>query len=496
MAPVHQGKRSRSRFANGTHINKNDKISLAAFWSGLSPRWLPFADAASANLPLSRLLRLALFQVSAGMAIVLLNGTLNRVMIVELLLPASLVGLMISLPVLFAPLRVYIGHRSDNYRSLLGWRRIPFMWMGTLLQFGGFAFMPFALIVMSGDTNGPLWYGYAAATLAFLLVGVGMHTVQTSGLALAMDLAPAETRPRVVALMYVMLLLGMLLSALLFGFLLRDFSQIGLIQVLQGTALATMVINCVSIWKQEPQNLELTAPERPRPGFRRSWRDYMNSGRTARLLLAVACGTLAFGMQDVLLEPYGGEILGMSVAATTTLTALLAAGTLIALVLASRRLTTGTDPGRLAAFGCLVGILAFSLVLFSPLFSSVWMFRCGTVLIGFGAGLFAVGTLTAAMDMARAEGGGLALGAWGAVQATAAGVAIAAGGIIRDVVTRLADSGLLGSALPGKLTGYTAVYELEIILLFATLAAIGPLTRSRRQAGNDETRFGLSEMPE
>jgi len=316
-------------------MNKSRNFSVTDFWTGLSPRWLPFADAASTDLPLGRLLRLALFQVTAGMAVVLLNGTLNRVMIVELLLPASLVGLMISLPVLFAPLRVYIGHRSDHYRSLLGWRRLPFMWMGTLLQFGGFAFMPFALIVMSGDTNGPLWHGYASATLAFLLVGVGMHTVQTSGLALAMDLAPAETRPRVVALMYVMLLLGMLVAALVYGLLLRDFSQFRLIQVLQGTALLTMLINCVSLWKQEPQNLELTAPERQRPRFRSSWRDYLDSGRSGRLLVAVACGTLAFGMQDVLLEPYGGEILGMSVAATTALTALLAGGTLAALLLAA-----------------------------------------------------------------------------------------------------------------------------------------------------------------
>jgi len=124
------------------------------------------------------------------------------------------------------------------------------------------------------------------------------------------------------------------------------------------------------------------------------------------------------------------------------------------------------------------------------------MFRAGTVLIGFGAGLFAVGTLTAAMDMAREGASGLALGAWGAVQATAAGVAIAAGGIIRDLVTRWADSGALGPALTGKLPGYTAVYEIEIILLFATLAAIGPLTRSRRLTGNADARFGLGHMPE
>ena len=86
----------------------------------VGPRFLPFADAASTELPLGRLLRLSLFQVSVGMAVVLLNGTLNRVMIVELGVPTWLVALMVSLPLVFAPLRALIGFRSDTHRSVLG----------------------------------------------------------------------------------------------------------------------------------------------------------------------------------------------------------------------------------------------------------------------------------------------------------------------------------------------------------------------------------------
>ena len=105
----------------------------------ISTRFLPFADAASDELPLGQLLRLSLFQVSVGMAIVLLNGTLNRVMVVELEVPVWLVSLMVSLPLLFAPLRALIGHRSDHHRCYLGWRRVPYLWMGTMAQFGGLA---------------------------------------------------------------------------------------------------------------------------------------------------------------------------------------------------------------------------------------------------------------------------------------------------------------------------------------------------------------------
>ena len=122
---------------------------LAVKWSKVSLQFLPFADVATTELPLARLLRLALFQVSVGMAYALLVGTLNRVMIVELNVPASLVAVMISLPLLFAPVRALIGFRSDNHRCALGWRRVPFMYRGTMVQFGGFAIMPFALLVLA-----------------------------------------------------------------------------------------------------------------------------------------------------------------------------------------------------------------------------------------------------------------------------------------------------------------------------------------------------------
>ncbi|MCU0927785.1 MAG: PucC family protein [Burkholderiaceae bacterium] len=475
---------------------------LARGWKHVSPRLLPFADAASTELPLPRLLRLSLFQVSVGMALVLLNGTLNRVMIVELGVPAFLVATMVALPLLFAPLRALIGHRSDHHRSVLGWRRVPYIWFGTLLMFGGFAIMPFALLVLSGDTHGPILYGQIGAALAFLLVGAGLHTTQTAGLALATDLAPEDTRPRVVALLYVMLLVGMVVASLGFGALLADFRQVKLIQIIQGVALASMALNLVALWKQEPRRPQLTAPHLPRPGFRQSWREFAAGGRASRLLVAVGLGTAAFSMQDILLEPYGGQIMGLGVGATTALTALLAGGSLAAFALAARWLKRGADPCRLAAGGALAGIAAFAAVVFAHPLDSVTLFRVGTAVIGFGGGLFAVATLTAAMDLAKGSTrNGIALGAWGAVQATAAGLAIGAGGALRDLVSALATSGALGPALTSPAIGYSFVYHLEIALLFATLVAIGPLVRSARAphaqacARSSSQPFGLAEFP-
>jgi BCD family chlorophyll transporter-like MFS transporter len=472
-------------------------------WTRVGARFLPFADAASVDLPLSQLLRLSLFQVSVGMVLALLNGTLNRVMIVELAVPAWLVSLMVALPIVFAPLRALIGHRSDHHFSALGWRRVPYIWLGTMLQFGGLAILPFALLVLSGDGTGPAWVGQAGAALAFLLVGAGLHTTQTAGLALATDLAPEAKRPRVVALLYVSLLLGMVGSALVFSWLLRDFRAVKLIQVVQGAAALTMVLNCVALWKQEPRRPRGL----PRPGadavpaFRTAWRALIELPRARRLLWAVGLGSAAFSMQDVLLEPYGGQVLHLSVGSTSALTAMTACGALAAFGLAAHRLQRGSDPVRLAALGSLIGVVAFASVVFADPVGEPWMFWLGAVLIGLGGGLFSVATLTEAMglDITAADSVGLdhgiALGAWGAVQATATGVAVAAGGGLRDVVSALATGGWFGSALASPATGYAFVYHLEIALLFVTLVALGPLVRRASSAQRTAPPFGLAEFP-
>ncbi|MCW2316011.1 MFS transporter, BCD family, chlorophyll transporter [Rhodoblastus acidophilus] len=454
---------------------------------------LPFADAGTAELPMGRLLRLSLFQVTVGMAATLMIGTLNRVMIVELGVPSWIVALMLAIPLLSAPLRTVIGFRSDSHRSVLGWRRAPFIWFGTLSQFGGFAIMPFALVLLSGDTTAPMWVGQAAAALAFLLVGGGLHTVQTVGLALATDLAPEHARPKVVALLCAAMLLGMAVSAFVFGLALRNFSEIRLIQVIQGAAMVTLALNVIALWKQEPR-YALPQTAAARVGFFEAWTLFANEARARRRLVAIALGTAGFSMQDILLEPYGGKILHLPVGATTALTAMLAVGGGVGLILAARRLNRGADPHRIAGLGALVGVIAFAFVMFAAPMESGGAFGVGVALIGFGGGLFAHGGLTASMAFARPEARGLALGAWGAAQATAAGLAIAASGFINDTVGALASSGALGEALADPVTGYVAVYGIEIFLLLASIVAIGPLSRRTVTATQEDCLRGSPSL--
>jgi BCD family chlorophyll transporter-like MFS transporter len=349
--------------------------------------------------------------------------------------------------------------------------------MGTLMQFGGFAIMPFALLVLAGagqSSQAPVWVGQLAAALAFLLVGAGMHTTQTVGLALATDLAPAHTQPKVVGLMYVMQLVGMMGSAVIFGDLLSDYSPGRLIRVIQAAAILTLVLNVVALWKQEARSRSRKPGQASvgEPSFGDAWRHFCSGPNTVRRLVGVGLGTMAFTMQDVLLEPYGGEILNLSVSHTTYLTATLALGGLIGFGTASRVLSRGADPYRMACWGAWLGLPAFLCVIAAAPMGSIAVFIAGVFLIGLGGGLFAHGTLTATMQMATPEQTGLALGAWGAVQATAAGVAMAAGGLLRQVL-----DGPLSTA-----GAYASVYGLEALMLVLTLLAMAPLIRSRAPA--------------
>jgi BCD family chlorophyll transporter-like MFS transporter len=184
-------------------------------------------------------------------------------------------------------------------------------------------------------------------------------------------------------------------------------------------------------------------------------------------------------MQDVMLEPYGGQVLGLAVSRTTLLTAAMAAGGLIGFSLASYVLSRGFDAFRMASLGAMVGVPAFIMIIMAaPLLSPV-LFGLGTFLIGFGAGLFGHGTLTATMNSAPKEQRGLALGAWGAVQATAAGIGVALGGVIRDTLSSL-DAGSV-------LTPYLSVYILEVVLLIAAIVTMNALVKSPAGAASTNT---------
>jgi BCD family chlorophyll transporter-like MFS transporter len=186
-----------------------------------------------------------------------------------------------------------------------------------------------------------------------------------------------------------MFLFGMGISALIIGWLLRDFSSLVLIRVVQGAAIVGLLLTLIALWKQESVNpLSKEDISLPKPAFRLAWSDLMKSGQTARLIGVVFLGTIAFNMQDVLLEPFGGEVLSLSVGKTTWLTASWALGALLGLAYAAHRLDRNGDTTKLMRGGLLVGLVAFPIVILSAPLGSALLFFIGALLIGFGAGLF------------------------------------------------------------------------------------------------------------
>jgi BCD family chlorophyll transporter-like MFS transporter len=137
------------------------------------------------------------------------------------------------------------------------------------------------------------------------------------------------------------------------------------------------------------------------------------------------------------------------------------------------------------------------MILFASPFHATVLLVLGAATIGLGVGMFSVGTMVAAMALARGSTAGLALGAWGAVQASCAGVAIAVGGVLRDAVSRYAVADGLGTTLASRATGYGVVYLTEICLLLGTLVVLGPLVGRGRedQTFGNPGRFGLNEFP-
>ena len=186
--------------------------------------------------------------------------------------------------------------------------------------------------------------------------------------------------------------------------------------------------------------------------------------------------------------------------ATTWLTACNAMGALAGFILAGRWMAQGQDMFRMASRGLLVGAVAFLLVIFAAPLQSGVMFFVGAWCIGLGAGLFAVSTLTAAMALPEqgSAGRGLVLGAWGAAQATAAGVSIAIGGGLRDTVGTYAMQGHLGPFFATKTFGYAFVYQTEIVVLFVTILALAPLVRVtlfNAKTKADSAPLGLIDFP-
>ncbi|PDW03215.1 BCD family MFS transporter [Candidatus Viridilinea mediisalina] len=409
-------------------------------------------------------LRLGLFQFGMGVSLAPLTGTLNRVLINELAVPAVAVGFLIAIHYFVSPTRALIGFESDKARAAGHWRT-PFLVLGAMLTYGGLATAPFSLILLSGEGSISFPVAMFICTLIFLAYGIGVNIVETIYLATVSDLTPAHERGRVLGVLWIMLVLGTIVSSIIMGQLLINYSHKLLIQVMQGSAVIFIALAFVAMYGQErlKPNGELedvSEPIRVRETLGQSLRLLAAQAPLRNLFLVLFIATLGFATHDVLLEPYGGQVLGMTVTETTRLTALWGSGMLAGIFVAALLLWRGRSPVMMISAGCILGVAGFLAVTLAGNSLSTTVFHSGVGLIGAGRGAFIVGALALVMGLVDRNHAGLFIALWGITQALAQGISTIGGGLGRDIVQYLSGNVTLG---------YTAVYSTSLTLLTVTI---------------------------
>ncbi len=420
-------------------------------------------------------LRLGLIHVAVAVSLVPITGVLNRIMIHELGLLASLVALLIVLPHLLAPMQPFIGQYSDQH-SILGYRRTPYIAVGLLLCIGGAVLTPFAALAMDAS----FWPGLAFAVAAFLLWGLGYNLAVVSYLSLASDLSSEQQRSRTIAVMWFMMIASVIVTAISTGRALDQYSPERLVQVFMACGAVALVLGAIGLVGLEPRVDDRRRTTDDRQGVGPSsvvGRPSSPDRTSARAAIAAVMSTpvaraffvyltlllAAILGQDVLLEPFGAEAFGMSVRETTQLTAIWGAATLIALLLQGLLLSRFLSKRAGATLGASVAALGFGLIALSGILNAQALFVPGIAVLGFGTGIATTTNLALMLDMTTPQSVGLFIGAWGVADAAARGLGNLLAGVVRD---------LAGLLLGNPVAGYVTVFLLEGLMLCVALVLL------------------------
>lgn len=438
-----------------------------------------------------KVMRLGLFQFGVGLSLAPITGTLNRVLIEDIGIAAAIVAMLISLHYFVSPIRAVIGYRSDKLRSQGTWRT-PYVILGAMLTYGGLACSPFALILLGGNGRLPFVPALIATTLIFAMYGAGINIVETVYLALVSDITQPEKKGKVLLVLWFMLILGTVVSAIIISAFLVDYSHVRLIRVMQGSAVVFIVFTAIAMYRQEPLNADGSIKNankvvRVRMSLWESLRAVGKHPILQGLFVLIFIATMAFATHDVLLEPYGGQVLGMSVSATMRLTALWGISTIVGVSAAAFLVWRKRSPVVLIGVGCLIGLIGFGVISAASNGQAVNLFRVGVACISLGRGLFLVGSVLLVVSLVDVSHAGLFLGVWGIVQGLAQGFGTIGGGIVRDVM--LARTGSV-------VQGYTTVYIASLLLLAVAVALLLlGLGKRLRVSEIDMPWEGLEEIP-
>jgi len=399
--------------------------------------------------------QLGLIHVAVAMTLVPINSTLNRVMIKELSLSATLVAILASLPYLFSPIQVAIGSYSDRH-PIFGFRRTPYIFAGVILCVLGVVVSPQVAFLLA--KNFPL--GLLAGVLAFGAWGMGYNLSAVSYLSLASELSGEKGRGKTIATMWFMMIVSIIVTAIGLSHMVDPYTPAALIRAFGYVAGAALVLGLLGLIKLEPRSSAASSTASESYTIKQ-----MTSAITANpvarmffiyllLLLAAILG------QDVLLEPFGAQAFGMSVRETTSITSIWGTFVLLAIIVAGF-LEGRVSKRTVAQFGNIGALFGFVVIIASGIMINKNIFYTGVTLLGIGTGLSTVANLSLMFDLTVPGMVGLYIGAWGFSNALSRLTGSVLGGVVRDVVTK---------ATGVALSGYLVVFSIEALML--VIAAI------------------------
>ena len=405
------------------------------------------------------LIRLAGYPIGLGLTSVLIGGTLNRVMIVELGLPAMLVGLLFALPLLISPLRVWLGYRSDAY-ALGGLRREPYIILGSLLA--GLSVIAATWLALHNATT-----ILTMAALFLTMAGhhLGKNLASNTFEALVADKFVGHQRTQAMTGFKIAMFVGIMGGALGLGRLVETYDAARLLVVVVGVAGLAFVLSWVATVGQEPRTAaQSSAAERARetPFWHTLRTVVLKDPQVRRFFVCMVLIMVGTQAQDVILEPFGALALGMSVGETTRLTALWGAGTVLAMAAAGMWLIKIVGYASVTRAGLWLNAGVFAGLILSGWLGQPALFQTLVFALGVGTGLASAGLLSAIVHFATAVRAGLLMSVWGLTHNLGQAIGSLLSGSAVDGITRLAG----GSAL----VAYGAVFAVEAILLLVGLA--------------------------
>ena len=404
---------------------------------------------------LRKRIQLGLIHAAVTMTLVPINSTLNRVMIKELALSATLVAILASLPYLFSPIQVAIGSFSDRF-PVLGLRRTPYILVGFVLCVIGVIVLP-RVAFQVGVAGGA---GLTLSILAFGAWGMGFNLASVSYFSLASEISGEKGRSRTIATMFFMMILTIIFTSIFLSRLLDPYSPAALFRAFTIVGLMALAMGLIGVLGVEPRasraSVQPASENLP-------WSQIiqgLTQNRQAMLFFwyLILLLTAILG-QDILLEPYGAEAFGLPVDATTRITSIWGGFFLVALI-AGGALESRIPKLTIAKMGGWTAIAAFGLIVLSGILDSLAVFYGGVILLGLATGLSTVSNLSLMLDMTIPGSVGLFIGAWGMASAVARLVGNVLSGVIRDLVTQLAQN---------PVAGYLVVFSVEIAMLLVSL---------------------------